>query len=77
MLVAVVGTDRNEVETTAHSAGGRSWVSIRLTRMGTDHAAIDFSISLEVARELAAQLPKAISDAERFVAQPTADAADA
>ena len=69
MLVSVIGTDRNEVEATAHALRNHGWVGVRLACKGTDFATIMLSISIEAARELVAQLPRVIEDAERLAKQ--------
>lgn len=70
MLVSVVATDRSDVEAMAHAVRDQSWISIRLARKNGDFAATVLSISIEAARELVAQLPGVIEDAERLVARP-------
>ena len=77
MLVSVVATDRSDVEAMAHAVRDQKWVSIRLARKGGDFATVHLSISVEAARELVAQLPGVIEDAERLVTTGEQEAADA
>lgn len=77
MLVSLIATDRNEVQADANVLRDRNWVSVRLARKGADLATIYLSISVDVARELAAQLPGAIEEAERLAATGKQEAADA
>lgn len=77
MLVSVVATDRSDVEAMAHAVRDQSWISIRLARKNGDFAAIVLSISVDAARELVAQLPGVIEEAEQLVVTGEQGAADA
>ena len=69
MLVSLIATDRNEVKADANVLRDQSWISIQLARRSGDFANVMLSISVDVARELVAQLPRVIEDAERLAKQ--------
>lgn len=77
MLVSIVATDRNTVKTLANAVRDESWVNIRLSKKNGDFVDIMLSINPDVARELVAQLPGVIEEAERLAATGEQEAADA